>query len=433
MPGTLTRLNRVRTSAGSLRLVSRPSRSLGALSGRHVALVGSDASPHVTGFGDFTAALHDLLLEQAGRVSRPLLTPPVDAPELVIAVLPGPGAAGAGAELADQYDVPLLVVVQGETRPLSQDSGTSGARLAARLESRALRRADRWAVTTDSARRRLLRLGIDGVRIDTLPYWADVVRSGPEVESERAAVRRSLGWPSGFLVVCPVGADTSGLITVIAAAHQLATCGRDVQFVLAGRGPRLRALSASALDGPNVTIADLSDNEYSDALFTADLVLLTEPADRPDGATEGRLAAAMAAGRPTIATLAAGGSEGGSEGGSDGGSDGGAMGGSDGVRMGGSDGAAMSGFGGGSGDGSTVAAAQAEGALLVLPVGRSRQLADAIDVLRSTPSALAVMAAAARHYTRADLGSVTAAATLEQIAARTLSRQAGSSWWGWNR
>jgi colanic acid biosynthesis glycosyl transferase WcaI len=392
MPGTLTRLNRARTSAGSLRLVGRHGRSAGALSGRHVALVGSDASPHVTGFGGFTTALHDLLLEQAGRVSQPLLVPPVDAPELVIAVLPGPGAAGAAAELADRRDVPLLVVVQGETRPLTEDAGTGGARLAARLESRALRRADRWAVTADSARRRLLRLGVDGDRIDTLPYWADGIGFGPQVEAERVAVRRSLGWPAGVLVVCPVGADPAGAVPVIAAAHQLALRGCPVEFVLAGRGPRLRALSASALDGPNVTVADLSDAEYGDALFTADLVLLTEPADRPDGATEGRLAAAMAAGRPTIAVPA-----------------------------------------GREALDAAAGAAQTEGALLVLPGARSQQLADAVDVLHSTPSALAVMAAGARQYARAAQGPVAAAAALEQIADRTLSRRTGSSWWGWNR
>jgi len=406
MPGTMTRLNRVRTSAGSLRLVSRSGSSVGPLNSRYVALVGADVSPHITGFGGFTSSLHGLLVEHVGQVSRPLQASPSGAaagtstgtsagapagtPDLVVAVLPGPGAAGAAAELADQHDVPLLVIVQGETSPLSEDAATGGARLAAKLESRALKRADRWAVTGESARRRLLGLGVQQDRIDALPFWAEAVRSGPQVESERAAVRRSLGWPAGFLVVCPVGADTSGLVAVVAAAHQLAARGSDVQVVLVGRGPRLRALSASAAEGPNVMVAEVPDEGYAKALFAADLLVLTETADRPDGATAGRLAAAMAAGRPTIAALA---------------------------------------------DGDQLAAelARAEGAVVTVAADRPEQLADAMDVLRSEPQALAVMASAARHYTRANLSPVMAAATLEQIAVRTLSRQAGSPWWGWNR
>jgi hypothetical protein len=60
-------------------------------------------------------------------------------------------------------------------------------------------------------------------------------------------------------------------------------------------------------------------------------------------------------------------------------------------------------------------------------------LANAIDVLADAPQARAVMADAARHYTRVSLDSQTAAGTFEEIAARALSRSAGSSWWGWNR
>jgi glycosyltransferase involved in cell wall biosynthesis len=390
MPGTMTRLNRVRTSAGSLRLVSRSGRGSGALRSRHVALIGADASPYVTGFPGFTSALHELLSDRAGRVSRPLLSPMTEPPDLVIAAVPGPGAVAAGAEFAGRHDVPLLVVVQGETVPLTEDAGTTGARLAARLENRSLGRADRWAVTGSAARERLLRLGVDDSRIDRLPYWAEPVRSGPQVEAERLAVRRRLGRPAGFLVVCPVGARTSGAGTVIAAAHRLAERTSDVQLLLVGRGPRLRSSAAAAATLPNLTVLDLPETDYAAALFAADLVVLPEGTDGPDGADAGRFAAAMAAGRPTITTSA---------------------------------------------DSDHLAAElnRAETAALALPPERPDQLADAIEVLRSTPSALAVMASGARQYTRAAMGPETAAAMLDEIAGRTLSRSSGSTWWGWTR
>jgi colanic acid biosynthesis glycosyl transferase WcaI len=416
MPSTMTRLNRVRSSAGSLRLVGRNGRSVGPLLGKHVALVGAQASPYVTGFAGFTSSLHDLLAERADQVSRPLQSTGSDsavsgAPDLVVAVLPGPGAAAAAVELADRHDVPLLVVVQGETVPLTHgpghagtgdSSGTAGARLAARLESRALRRADRWAVTGQQARDRLLRSGVDDALIEDLPYWAPASCTGPADgdrpvdghrpvdDDERAAVRRSFGWPDGVLVVCPAGADTAALTGVVEAAQVLASRHSQAHLVVVGRGPRLRALSASTLSAPNLTVAQLNDDEYGPALAAADLVLVIEAADRPDGASVGRLVTGLSAGRPVIGAVA--------------------------------------------GDGHlSVDLARAEAAVVTVSPDRPEQLANAIDVLADAPQARAVMASAAEHYARVMLDPGTAAATFEGIVARTLSRTAGSSWWGRNR
>jgi glycosyltransferase involved in cell wall biosynthesis len=407
MPSTMTRLNRVRSSAGSLRLVGRHGRSAGPLTDKHVALVGASASPHVTGFAGFTSSLHELLLERADQVSRPLQSAGSGTPDLVVAVLPGPGAAAAAVTLADRHDVPLLVVVQGETVSLverfgSADKGSgpdgaggaggrSGARLAARLESRALERADRWAVTGEQARDRLLRSGVSDDRIETLPYWAPPTGVRPIDTGERAAVRRAFGWPGdGVLVICPIGADPAGLDCVVAAADVLASRQSGARLIVVGRGPRLRALSTAVGSAPNLTVTELRPEEYAPALEAADLVLVNEATDRPDGASVGRLAAGLSAGRPVIGAVAT--------------------------------------------DGHLCTElARAEAAVVTVSPGRPEQLANAIDVLADEPQARAVMASAARHYARVGLDPGTAAATFESIAARTLSRSAGSSWWGRNR
>jgi colanic acid biosynthesis glycosyl transferase WcaI len=390
MPGTMTRLTRARNCGAAPRLASRDGRTLEPLEGKHVAVFGVDASPHVTGFPQFTSSLLQLLKDRAGRVSEPLQGTFSGVPDLIVAVLPGPGAAGAAVAMADRHDAPLLVVVQGETAPPTEDADTVGARLAAKLEGTTLRRADRWAVTGEAARTRLHRLGVEESRIDSLPYWVPSTSHGPPSATDRLVARRSLGWPDGFLVVCPVGVDTSGLAAVVAAAHDLATRNSDVHVVLAGRGPRLRALRASAESVPNVTVAEVADDRYPTALAAADLLLLSEASDRPDPATAGRLAACLAAGRPLIAAVAD--------------------------------------------DGQFAdELTRSEGAMVTVPPDRHLQLADAIDVLCGAPQARAVMAAGARHYTRACLGSAAAGATLEAIAERTLGRSTGSSWWGRSR
>jgi glycosyltransferase involved in cell wall biosynthesis len=391
MPGTMTRLNRVRDSTGSLRLADRGSRSDGGLKDKHVALVGVDTSAHVTGFAGFTGSLSEWLTERAGRVSRPLDAGLVGVPDLVVAVLPGPGAAAAAAELAEQHGVPLLVVAQGETRPLVESATTTGAHLAARLEARARHRADRWAVTGQAVRDRLIDQGVPADRIETLPYWAAPTGSRPLAAAEQAAARRTLDLPGGFVVVCPVGADTSGLVAVVGAAHVLAASGSDVQVVLTGRGPRLRALAASAFNAANVTVIETDDAGHQAGLIAADLVLLSEAADRPDGANAGRLAAALGAGRPIIAAVAD--------------------------------------------DGHLRAElARAEAAVITVPLDRPQQLAHAIDVLAGSPQARAMMAAGARHYTRAHLTTDAAATTLEAIAGRTQRpATSGSSRWGQRR
>jgi Glycosyl transferase 4-like domain len=425
MPGTITRLSRsrgsVRTPGATLRLASRDGRSLEVLAGKHVAVFGSDASPHVTGFPRFTTSLLRLLEERSGQVSEPMRgTTLSGVPDLVVAVLPGPGAAGAAVALANRHDLPLLVIVQAETSPPTVDADTGGARLAAKLEGTALSRADRWAVTGEAARARLVGLGVEQSRIDSLPYWVTAPsagqpgepgepgepdhrerpdqrgesghpgRPGPGFETERLAARRSLGWPGGFLVVCPVGVHTSGLAPVVAAAEELAGRGSDVQIVLAGRGPRLRALRDLARTAANVTVAEVTDDGYPAALVAADLLLVSEASDRLDPATAGRMAACLAAGRPLIAAVA------------------------DDERL-------------------SAELARSEGAMVTIAPERHLQLADAIDVLRGAPQARAVMAAAARHYTRSCLGPAGAGARLELIAARTLGRSTGSSWWGRGR
>jgi hypothetical protein len=62
-----------------------------------------------------------------------------------------------------------------------------------------------------------------------------------------------------------------------------------------------------------------------------------------------------------------------------------------------------------------------DGALIRVAPDRGGPLAGAIDVLQQQPRTRAAMAAAARDYTREQLGPAEAGVRLEAIAARTLS------------
>jgi colanic acid biosynthesis glycosyl transferase WcaI len=391
MPGTMTRFARVRNSGGSTQPRAHDDAPAGALAGRHLALIGTDTSPHVTGFPGFTGSVRRILEERSGRVSRPLQEPLVGVPDLVVAVLPGPGAAAAAVDVANRHGAPLLVLVQGETRPPEDEACTPGARLAARLEGTALARADRWGVLGEATHQRLRRLGVPAARIERLPYWAEA-RAGGSAGSlaggsagglaggevaERGAARRRLGWGGGFLVVCPIGSDTSGVPALLDAAGVLAGRASDIRFVLLGRGPRLHALRAATDLAPNVVLADPGDDDYSRALSAADLVLVTEGSDVVDAAAAGRLAAGLAAGRPVLAAVDPEGHLTGE------------------LRL-------------------------AAGAVVTVAPNRPLDLADTLDRLRDAPQARAVLAAGARHYARACLGPTPAARALAAVAGRTL-------------
>jgi glycosyl transferase family 4 len=414
MPGTMTRSTRVRTSGPTLPYGQDDAEADGALADQHVVLLGTDASPHVTGFPRFTSSLRRLLETRDAIVSTPLDHRPAPVRhrvDLVIAVLPGPGAAAAAVEVANRHDAPMLVLAQGESLPPDMAAARAahpGAALAARLEDSALSRADRWATLSEWARVRLIGRGVPTPRLDRLAYWTPsgpwLAGGGtaPQAAARRAAARAELGWGDEFVVVAPVGGQ-------LPPALLLAATAVDARTVVLGRGPRVRAVvngsgqaAVATRGGPGraLELAEFGDDQYTLALAAADVVVVAEDG-RADGASAGRLAAALAAGKPVVAAVDA--------------------------------------------EGHLHAdLLRAEGAVLTVPPDDPRRLADALDVLRGAEDARAVMAAGARHYSRVCLAPARAAATLETLAHRAMRthdladappgpREPGFDWWGRTR
>ncbi|MFI7588976.1 glycosyltransferase [Spongisporangium articulatum] len=230
------------------------------------------------------------------RVGR---SPVLDAPDVVVGVTPTVGAAVAAARLARHFDARLLIVVQDV---LSADPRSGGAVRAVlnRAEGIALREADEVAVEHAFLRAGVRAHGVDADRIHV------VANPRASTPLERSAARHRLGWPAADLLAVRTGPLMSepAAGTLLRAARLLAHRGGRPRLVLVGEGRRHEGLRAAAEGLSGVGFVTPPDSAtYPYLLAAADVLVVTEPPDRPDPAALGRLLAGLAAGRPVVAAL----------------------------------------------------------------------------------------------------------------------------------
>jgi glycosyltransferase involved in cell wall biosynthesis len=228
-----------------------------------------------------------------GFLARALAAPPAEPPDLVVALLPGAGAAVAAARLAHRYAVPLLLVVEGldGLQPGRSRSAT------ARLEGSALRRATRVAVSEGHLTSAVVAHGVPAERVAVLPEVAE-----PAPAIDRLTARRLTGWHAGtFIVAVPdcSGAD-GGLAPALDAVPALD--GR-AELVLVAAPGQAAALAARVGDRPHVHVADPADaSARALALAAADVLLVGSPRRRfPSGPDV--LLDCFRAGRPVVAAV----------------------------------------------------------------------------------------------------------------------------------
>jgi adenine phosphoribosyltransferase len=126
--------------------------------------------------------------------------------------------------------------------------------LAARLESRALRRADRWAVTGELARDRLLRSGLDDALLETLPYWAPVDRSRPVGDTKVDVV---VGMESrGFIFSAPLAYKLNAGFVPVRKLGKLPAETIEVEYELEYGTATLEIHSDAIGKGQRVLIVD---------------------------------------------------------------------------------------------------------------------------------------------------------------------------------
>jgi colanic acid biosynthesis glycosyl transferase WcaI len=310
-----------------------------------------------------------------GAFSRP------PRPDLVIGIIPSLSGGLLARFHAARARVPYALVFQDTMAPAARQSGIGGGAQVAGatglLERWATAKASAVAIASESFRPYLRRIGVDDERIVDLPNWSHLA----DPTADRSDTRQRLGWPSDCTIVLHAGnmGLKQGLGQVVEAARRADALNSPVIFVLMGEGSQRAALERQARGVERLQfVAFQREDEVPNVLHAADILLVSERETVIDMSLPSKLTAYFAAGRPIIAAVAA--------------------------------------------NGSTAREVLRAGAGIVIPIGDSDRLNEAVMELRDDRATADAFGAAGRLYARSVLDFASAKARLDDFLARTLTR-----------
>jgi colanic acid biosynthesis glycosyl transferase WcaI len=227
-------------------------------------------------------------------------------PDVVLLVSPALFASGA-ALLRARWSrrVTTAVWVQDLYSLGVVETGTGGgaaASLIRAVESWTLRRADGVAVIHDRFRDVAVnQLGASPQRTEVIRNWSHVP---PPPPVDRDEVRRRLGWPADHTVVLHAGnmGIKQGLENVVEAGRLADQAGAPVLFVLLGDGNQRARLAQLATGVESVQLlAPLPDEQFGQALASADVLLVNELAGLREMAVPSKLTTYFSTSLPVVA------------------------------------------------------------------------------------------------------------------------------------
>lgn len=231
-------------------------------------------------------------------------------PDVVLGVTPTLSGAVAGAAAATRFRVPFALLVHDLMGKAAEQSGVAGGgRVAAAVrpvELGAARRAHRIGIIADGFRSYFTEAGIPDERIVRLRTWT----LGGQASESRDSVRARLGWGGHEFVVLHGGnmGHKQGLENVIDGAAAL-RAENGVRVVLAGDGNARPALERRAHElrlGNLEFLGPQPWGAYEAMLAAADVLVVNQRASVGDMSLPSKLTSYFAAGRPTLAAVAAG-------------------------------------------------------------------------------------------------------------------------------
>lgn len=227
-------------------------------------------------------------------------------PEIVLAVVPSLLGAAAAARIARRHGARLVVWVQDLMGPAAAQSGIAGggrvAAVTSRLEGRVLRQADSVLVLNEDFAAYVRSLGVDSQRIAVRPNWTHVAAP----RGDRAGTRRRLGWTHDQVVVLHSGnmGLKQCLDNVVSAARLAATEAPHVRFVLMGDGSQRHELQGRGEDVANLQFLPPADDaSFPDHLAAADVLLVNERAGAVNMSLPSKLTSYFQAAVPVIAAV----------------------------------------------------------------------------------------------------------------------------------
>ncbi|MCM3505965.1 glycosyltransferase family 4 protein [Curtobacterium sp. ODYSSEY 48 V2] len=228
-------------------------------------------------------------------------------PDVVVLVSPAlisSAAALVKARLVTRR--PVVVWVQDlytlGLRELGVGRPGLSSRLIGAIEKWTLRSADAVVVIHERFRDTVVEeLGVRPASVEVVRNWSHL---DDDWQVDRDASRAALGWDSSEFVVLHAGnmGVKQGLENVVDAARLAAATGSRVRFVLLGDGNQRSTLAELAAGVANVEmIASLPDDEFRDALASADALLVNERAGVAGMAVPSKLTSYFSTGLPVIA------------------------------------------------------------------------------------------------------------------------------------
>lgn len=244
---------------------------------------------------------------EASFMAHVALTRLPQEPDVVIAVTPALGGVVAASRIARRHGAPFVVVVQDLMGRAAAQSGIAGgssvAGVTGWLERRALTRANRVAVVSQTMRPVVESYGVAPTAVTHFPNWShiDVARR------DRLTFRAELGWSEGVTVALHTG--NMGLkqdLGNIIEAARLSQGDPSLLWVLMGDGSQRQSLVQQATGLPNlVFMSPASADTYPDVLAAADVLLLNERHSVSDMSLPSKLTSYLMSGRPLAAAVAA--------------------------------------------------------------------------------------------------------------------------------
>ncbi len=184
--------------------------------------------------------------------------------------------------------------------------GAWTSRLMNRIEGFVLRSATGVAVIHDRFEKYLVQnLAVDEGRIAVIRNWTHV---GTETTCERQPTRAKLGWEDDDVIVLHAGnmGAKQGLENVVKAAHLAHQRKSKVRFAMLGDGNQRSHIQALARGIGHIEfIAPLSDQEFTQVLGSADILLVNEKAGLRETAVPSKLTSYFSSGLPVIAATEA--------------------------------------------------------------------------------------------------------------------------------
>ncbi len=233
-------------------------------------------------------------------------TLPRPTPDVVLGVIPSLSGGVIARLDAARARAGYGVIVQDLVSAAASQSGIrggSGVAAATRhIESWALARATVVAPVAEAFRPGLVALGVPAERVVVLPNWTHLA----DATSDRADVRRRLGWPPDEWVALHAGnmGLKQDLDQVLQAGRIADRDGLPVRLVLMGDGSQRQSLMDRSTGIERVEFrAFVPAEELPDVLAAADVLLLTERSSVRDMSLPSKLTSYFAAGRPVVAAV----------------------------------------------------------------------------------------------------------------------------------